>query len=300
VTQSRRALHQQQDPGRRLPSGSPKRLIYRQPNWAPHHHHHHQTPGYHQIPQYHRPRHRRCRLCRCRCRCRPRCRPCHHHRRCRRRCHHRHCRLCRCRPRCRPCLHPALCRPCHHWTHHLTQHYCRTHLRRGYLATRNEMRCIKLFTLFLSTTTLQHLRSIRSSSQRMDLEPPSFPTPPAPPARMFLLLEAEMYRFYGSSRMAYSSLQQLLRQDIGIWAVSALRMNNYRFVAVPTQSDPTDSQTMADKHMRIPMPVSPDDKYVLWPGLNIHFVPTKYRRWIALMGAKIKRGYFKVLPENKV
>lgn len=134
----------------------------------------------------------------------------------------------------------------------------------------------------------------------MDLEPSSFPTLPAPPARMFLLLEAEMYRFYGSSRMAYSCLQQLLRQDIGIWAVSALRMNNYRLVAVPTQSDPTDSQTMADKQMRIPMPVSPDDKYVLWPGLNIHFVPTKYRRWIALMGAKIKRGYFKVLPENKV
>jgi len=135
----------------------------------------------------------------------------------------------------------------------------------------------------------------------MDFEPSSFPTIPAPSARMFLHLEAEMYRYYyGKSPMAYSCLQQLLRQDIGIWAVSALRTNDYRLVAVPTQSDPTYSQILAAKQVRIPMPISPDDRYVLWPGLNILFVPTKFCRWITFMDAKIKRGYFKVLPGHKV
>jgi hypothetical protein len=134
----------------------------------------------------------------------------------------------------------------------------------------------------------------------LDFEPTTCPTVSAPPARMFLLLETEMYRHYGDSPMVHSCLQQLLRQDIGIWAVSALQMNNYRLVAVPTQSDPTDSQTLYHEKMRIPMPVSPDYKYVLWPRLNIHFVPTKFCRWIALMDAKTKRGYFKVLRQNKV
>jgi len=48
------------------------------------------------------------------------------------------------------------------------------------------------------------------------------------------------------------------------------------------------------------MPVFPNDKYVLWPGLNIHFVPTKLCHWIALNDASIKRGYSKALPKNKV
>jgi len=134
----------------------------------------------------------------------------------------------------------------------------------------------------------------------MDFQRSSFPTIPAPPARMFLLLEAEMYRYYGSLRMAYSCLQQLLRQDIGIWAVSALRANNYRLVAVPTQSDPTDCQTLASKQLWTPLPILPDNQYVLWPGLNILFVPTKFRRWITLMDAKSKHGYFQDLPGNSV
>jgi hypothetical protein len=134
----------------------------------------------------------------------------------------------------------------------------------------------------------------------MDFEPSCFPTIPAPPARMFLLLEAEMYRYYGSSRMAHSCLQQLLRQDLGIWAASALRTNNYRLVAVPTQSDPTECQTLASNQMRTPLPILPDNQYVLWPRLNILFVPTKFRRWITLMDAKRKRGYFQVLHGNTV
>jgi hypothetical protein len=134
----------------------------------------------------------------------------------------------------------------------------------------------------------------------LDFEPTTCRTVSAPSARMFLLLETEMYRHYGDSPMVHSCLQQLLRQDIGIWAVSALQMNNYRLVAVPTQSDPTDNQALYHEKMRIPMPVSPDYKYVLWPRLNIHFVPTKFGRWIALMDAKTKRGYFRVFRQTKV
>jgi len=48
------------------------------------------------------------------------------------------------------------------------------------------------------------------------------------------------------------------------------------------------------------MPISPDNRYVLWSGLNILFVPTKFCRWITFMDAKIKPGYFKVLPGHKV
>ena len=48
------------------------------------------------------------------------------------------------------------------------------------------------------------------------------------------------------------------------------------------------------------MPVSPVDKYVLWQGLNIHFVPAKFCGWSALMEAKTRGGYFGVLPDNKV
>jgi hypothetical protein len=134
----------------------------------------------------------------------------------------------------------------------------------------------------------------------MDFEPSSLPTLPALPVRMFLLLETEMYRYYGISHMVDSCLQQLLRQDIGIWAVSSLRMNNYRLVALPTQSDPTYGSTLVREQIRIPMPVSPLDRYVLWPGLNIHFVPGEFCRWSALTEAKIRGGYFGVLPDNKV
>ena len=135
----------------------------------------------------------------------------------------------------------------------------------------------------------------------MDIEPSSFPTIPAPSAGMFLHLEAEMYRYYyGKSPMAYSCLQQLLHQDIGMWAVSALRTNDYRLVAVPTQSDPTYSQILAAKQVRIPMPISPDDRYMVRPGLNILFVSPKFWQWITFLNAKIKRGYFKVLPGHKV
>jgi len=123
-----------------------------------------------------------------------------------------------------------------------------------------------------------------------------------PSVAAMVVLEMHMYT---QRPMIHTVFQQLLRQDLGVWALSALRMDNYKLIAAPVQSEKglccrwSDSGSVG----RIQLPEYQQDGGICWPGANIHFVSSIHgsgATWQNLLKGNKTGGYFDVSVDGKL
>jgi hypothetical protein len=88
------------------------------------------------------------------------------------------------------------------------------------------------------------------------------------------LIALEMHTFSSQQRpLTYTVLQQLLRQDLGLWALAALALDDYRLIAVAVPSALNLCCNWKDKGTAVQV-CAPGQHtaHYFWLGTNIHFI----------------------------
>jgi hypothetical protein len=121
----------------------------------------------------------------------------------------------------------------------------------------------KIFGASVFSTQVHTIRWLDSAVAGLDSDP-----------SVSSMIALEMHTFRSQQRLlTYTVLQQLLRQDLGLWALAALALDDYRLLAVAVPSALDLCCNWKDKGAAVQVCTSGQHTaHYFWLGTNIHFI----------------------------